>query len=179
MHPQRFFFCTQSSVLTSTPAAVCQCQCFILAARPLQLTAGLIAPPVRAAHRPPLRPRADDATVTVSVSDQPLQWETQQRVGTENITDFTFHTTWQIHRKITDLTDLFSFLLKKWVCSFLFGSFSFTLFLVSLRLNKGCIQLDLRWCQSNVQTGLRGHLPILLKTFLRSLNTGRLLPFFV
>lgn len=35
-----------ASVLTSTPAAVRQRQCFVFAARPLQLAAGLVAPPV-------------------------------------------------------------------------------------------------------------------------------------
>ena len=63
----------QSLMLTSTAAAVCECQSFIFAARSLQLAARLVAPPVRAAHRLPLRPRADHPTVTVPVPDQPLQ----------------------------------------------------------------------------------------------------------
>lgn len=66
--------------LTSTPATVSQCQCLIFAARPLQLAAGLIAPPVWAAHRLPLCSWADDPTVTVSVSNQPLQRNTATNV---------------------------------------------------------------------------------------------------
>lgn len=181
-HSMPYINCKQSSVLTSTPAAVCQCQRFILAARPLQLTAGLIAPPVRAAHRLPLRPWADDPTVTVSVSNQPLQSEIQQHVGIamvyymRNVARFRFHITQQINLKITELIAFFSHSLKTGLF-FLFGSFSF--FLVSLCLNKGCIQLNLRLCQTNVQIGLMGHLFASLKTFLCSSNTCRPLPFFV
>lgn len=60
-------------VQTSAAAAGRQRQGLVSAARPLQLAGALVAPPIRAAHRLHLRPRADDPTVTVSVSDQPLQ----------------------------------------------------------------------------------------------------------
>ena len=64
---------------------MCQRQCFIFAARLLQFTAALVVPPVRAAHGLQLRPRADDPTVAVPVSDQPLQRQTQQVHVTELI----------------------------------------------------------------------------------------------
>lgn len=50
-----------------------QSEGLVLAARPLQLAACLVAPPIRPADGLPLRPRADDPTVTVSVPNEPLQ----------------------------------------------------------------------------------------------------------
>lgn len=52
----------------------------VFAARPLQLAARLVAPPIGPADRLPLRPGADDPTVTVSVPDEPLQEHIQRQI---------------------------------------------------------------------------------------------------
>lgn len=57
---------------TSAAPSVGERQRPVFAARPLQLTAILVAPPIRAAHGLHLRPRADSAAVAVPVPDQPL-----------------------------------------------------------------------------------------------------------
>lgn len=60
-------------LLTSAAAAVRQHQGSVFAARPLQLAGAVVAPPIGATHGLHLRPCADEPTVTVSVSNQPLQ----------------------------------------------------------------------------------------------------------
>lgn len=73
-----------------------------------------------------------------------------------------------------------------WTCSLslipwkmVFFYFWLLFFLSCFTMNKGCIQLNVRLCQSNEQIGLMGHLPIWLKTFSCSLSTCRPLSAFV
>lgn len=155
-------FCSlvKCSVLTSTPAAVCEGQCFIFAARPLQLTAAFIAPPVWATHRLTLRPWANGPAVTVSVSNEPLQTQTHKHVLLWDSEK------WQHNRYMWRL-------LKRKLLSF--GLLSSRL--LSLSLNKGCFELNVRLSQTKVQIGLMGHLYPL--TALSSSNARWLLCVFV
>lgn len=122
-------------------------------------------------------PCLQSATATENTAT--CQWvKMVQNMRQFNSNHFRFYITRLIPFNIIEFLSFLVSFLDKLVCSFFLADF-LSFFLVFLCLNKGCIQLNLRLCQTNVQIGLMGHLPILLKTFLRSSNTCRLLPFFV
>lgn len=128
----------------------------VFAARPLQLAARLVAAAVRAAHRLALCPRADDPAVTVPVADQPLRRGIQQRVRNDifNLTFFSFFFSFHL---TVDVRNTLSRFLAPRGTAFLLAPFAF--FLVILFVNKGCIQRNLKLCQTNVQNWTRGSLP--------------------
>lgn len=68
----------------------------VFAARPLQLAAVLVAPPIGAAHGLRLCPRADNAAVAIPVPDQPLGGE-RERVSSVATHEATEHTHKQTH----------------------------------------------------------------------------------
>lgn len=87
-----------SSPPTSAASPVGERQRPVFAARPLQLAAVLVAPPIGAAHGLRLCPRADDAAVAIPVPDQPLGGERErERVSSVATQEAPEHTHKQTH----------------------------------------------------------------------------------